>query len=136
MEDKKNFNLNQYSSKGDYPNLEKPVSDSTPRLVEDYKAMEDSKSRRVSRFRIIDKDGKSYGCSYAHLISWIYEPSALLTLTISDKIFVIEGKNLGKIEKLLVDEKVSVLREFNATRHKMPIAKNETIITNINLIED
>jgi len=134
MEDKKNFNLNQYSSKGDYPNLEKPVSDSTPRLVEDYKAMEDSKSRRVSRFRIIDKDGKSYGCSYAHLISWVYEPSSLLTLTISDKIFTLEGKNLGKIEKLLVDEKVSVLREFNATWHKPVTAQNEVVITTITMV--
>jgi len=131
MSDKKNLDLNQYSNKQEYPPLENPTSDSTPRLIEDYKAIEDSKSRRVSRFRIIDKDGKSYGCSYAHLISWIYQPSSLLTLTISDKIFTLEGKNLGKIEKLLVDEKVSVLREFNANRHKAPTAQNEVVIENI-----
>lgn len=133
MDDKKNINLNQYAKKGEYPPLQKPVSDSTPRLIEDYKAVEDSKSRRVSRFRIIDKNGKSYGCSYAHLISWIYEPSSLLILTISDKIFTISGKNLGKIEKLLVDEKVSVLKEFNASKHKAPTAKNETIIESISI---
>lgn len=133
MGDNKNFNLNQYSDKGEYPPLEKPAADSTPRLIEDYKAVEDSKSRRVSRFRIIDKNGKSYGCSYAHLISWIYEPSSLLILTISDKIFTIEGKNLGKVEKLLVDEKVSVLREFNSNKHKPVTAKNETIIESISL---
>ena len=136
MGDNKNFNLNQYSNKKEYPPLQEPVPDSTPRLIEDYKAVEDSKNRKFPRFRIIDKSGKSYGCSYAHLISWVYEPSSLLTLTVSDKIFAIEGKNLGKIEKLLIEEKVSVLREFSSDRHKMPKAENETVITGINLVED
>lgn len=131
MDDKDNLNLNQYSGRKEYPPLQKPVQEGTPKLIEPYQAIEDSKGRRASRFKIVDKTGKSYGCSYAHLISWIYEPSSLITLTISDKIFAIEGKNLGKIEKLLLDEKIKVLTEFNANRHKKPTAQNEVVIENI-----
>lgn len=130
MSDKKNFDLNQYGGKKEYPPLQEPTTKPTPQLVEDYKAVEDSKRGRVPRFRIIDKTGKSYGCSYAHLISWVYEPNSLLTLTISDKIFTLEGKNLKKIEMVLLEEKVKVLREFNPQNHRTP-PQNEILIESI-----
>lgn len=129
MSDKKNMDLNKFSNR-ELPPLKKPMADSAPQLVEEYQGLEDSKRGRVPRFRIIDKTGKSYGCSYAHLISWIYEPTSLLTLTISDKIFTLEGKNLKKIETILLEEKVKVLREFNDNKHKLP-AQNEILIERI-----
>ena len=129
MSDKKNFDLNQFS-KRELPPLKKPVPSSAPQLVEEYQGLEHSTRGRVPRFRIIDETGKSYGCAYAHLIGWIYEPSSLFTLTISDKIFTLEGKNLGKIETALLEEKVKVLRVFNAKTHKTP-NQNEILIERI-----
>ncbi len=128
MSDSKNINLNQFSSKKEYPPLERTAT--LVKAPEDYSAVEDTKRNRSTRFRIIDEEGKSYGCSYSYLISWVYEPSTLITLTISDKVFLIEGQNLGKIDRLLLDEKVKTLRVFNPLHHK-PAAKGETLIERI-----
>lgn len=126
------MDLSQFSSR-ELPPLKEPVAGSAaPQLVEEYQAMEDVKGRNnTRRFRIISNDGKSYGCAYAHLIDWEYDRvNSYLTLTIGGKVFTLEGKNLGKIETYLMDEKVKALRQFNPKAHKAP-AKNEILIERI-----
>ena len=133
MSDKKNIDLNQYSGKKEYPELQEPTTDSTPRLIEDYQALEDSKRGKLPRFRIVDKDGKSYGCSYNYLVDWVYDPKlSVLILTFSNNSFTIEGKKLGKIETYLMEEKVKTLREFNDNRHKKP-SIGEPVIESITI---
>jgi len=131
MSDKRNVDLNKYDDgRREYPKLEQP-----PKLVEkpsDYIAVEDAKRNRTNRFKIIDNNGKCYGCSYSYLISWEYDPPALITLAFSDRVFVFQGKNIGKIDRLLVEEKVKVLQVYNPQKHNLP-AKGETVIESLTI---
>ena len=131
MSDKKNMDLNQFSNRELPPLKKKAASSTAPQLVEDYQGMEDVKGRSTRRFRVISNDGKSYGCAYAHLVDWEYDrANSYLILTIGGKVFTLEGKNLGKIETYLMDEKVKALRQFNPKAHKAP-AQNEILIERI-----
>lgn len=134
MEDKKDV-LGKYQGK-DYPPLEKPTQQ-TPQLVQkelEYNAFQEFKGRKMPRFRIIDTDGKSYGCAYAHLIDWVFEPPTLLTITTSTRIFTIQGKNLGRIEQLLMEDKIKELHAFDERKYKAP-ASNKPIIEEIEISE-
>lgn len=120
MEDKTNL-LSKYSGKP-YPQLEKKQA---PELVkteaEGYQAViELKRGSRSPRFKIVDGKGISYGCSYAHLLDWVFQPPTLLTLNTATRIFNIEGKNLEIIERLLMEERVKELREFNPRLHSKP----------------
>lgn len=131
MEDKKD-NLSKYGGKV-YPPLEK----TPPQLIKEkseYHAFEEYKSRKSSRFRIVDADGKSYGYSYAHLIDWVFDPPTLLVITTSSRIFTIKGKNLGRIEQLLMEDKIKELCAFIDKKHKPP-AVNKAIIETIEIAE-
>lgn len=131
MEDKKDI-LGKYQSK-EYPPLEKPVKQ-TPQLVKEYNAFEEFKSRKSPRFRIVDADGKSYGCSYAHLIDWVFDPPTLLIITTSSRIFTIKGKNLERIEKLLTEDKIKELHVFKENKYKQPDS-NKPIIEKLEINE-
>ena len=134
MEDKKDV-LGKYQNK-EYPPLEKPVKQ-PPQLIKEksaYNAFEEFKSRKSPRFRIVDADGKSYGCSYAHLIDWVFDPPTLLIITTSSRIFTIKGKNLGRIEQLLTEDKIKELFVFDAGRYKQP-ANNKSIIEELTISE-
>lgn len=133
MEDKKDF-MGKYQSEP-YPSLEKRDK-AVPQLVteKEYKAFEEFKSRKSSRFRIVDADGKSYGCSYAHLLDWVYSPPTLLTITTATRIFTITGKNLGRLEQLLMEDKIKEIFVFNQNRHKQP-ASNVPIVKELTITE-
>lgn len=121
MTDNKDL-LDKYRNKP-YPPLEK--MNQAPELVkteiEEYQAVTEFKrDARSPRFRIVTADGNSYGCSYAHLLDWMFQPPTLLTINTATRIFTIEGKNLETIERLLLDERIKELQEFNPNRHKRP----------------
>lgn len=121
--------LAKYSGKP-YPPLEKRQP--TPELVkeekEDYKAIIEAKRGSGSpRFKIVTAGGMSYGCSYSHLLDWVYDPPTLLTLNTATRIFIIEGKNLETLERLLMEERVKEIHEFDPQRHLPPEAKTPII---------
>lgn len=106
------------------------------RLLEDYLAHEHAKGRgRVSRFRIVDTIGNSYGCSYAHLIDWIYSPDHSITLHTSSRIYALTGRNLNRIEELLMEERIKGLYVFDPQRHNSITDKNEPIIEQLEILE-
>lgn len=114
--------LSKYSGTP-YPPLEK--TQPSPELVktesENYQAVVELKrGTRSPRFKIVDGKGISYGCSYAHLLDWTFQPPALLTLNTATRIFTIEGKNLETIERLLMEERVKELHEFNPKLNTKP----------------
>ena len=135
MEDKKDF-IGKYKSEP-YPPLEKKADKPTPQLIteeKDYKAFEEFKGRKSARFRIVDADGKSYGCSYAHLLDWVYSPPTLLTITTATRIFTFQGKHLGRLEQLLMEDKIKEIFVFDKSRHKQP-AINKPIIEELTITE-
>lgn len=126
MKDKTDL-LSRYSGQS-FPPLEKAAQ--SPELVKDeteeYLAVVELKrGTRSPRFKIVDGKGISYGCSYAHLLDWIFQPPALLTINTATRIFIIEGKNLEMVEKLLMEERVKELYEFNPSLHVRP--EKETV---------
>lgn len=135
MEDKKDF-IGKYKSEP-YPPLEKKEDKHTPQLVtegSEYKAFEEFKSRKSPRFRIVDADGKSYGCSYAHLLDWVYSPPTLLTITTATRIFTFQGRHLGRLEQLLMEDKIKEIFVFDKSRYKQP-ANNKPIIEELTITE-
>ena len=134
MSDSKNP-LEKYKGKP-YPPLEKMKQ--SPQLVKadtDYKAFEEMKrGNRSPRFKIVDANGVSYGCSYSHLLDWIYKPPTLLTLNTATRIYTIEGRNLDHIERLLMDERMKAIYAFNAEKHIQP-ENNKTIIEKLEITE-
>lgn len=121
MEDKTSP-LKKYSGKP-YPPLEKVVP--KPELAETEResylaVIEQKRGTGSPRFKIVDEKGISFGCSYVHLLDWVFVPPDLLTLTTSTRIFIIEGKNLEGIERLLLEERVKELRAFNPMLHSIP----------------
>ena len=113
--------LKKYTGKP-YPPLRKV--ESSPALIKDdndYQAVVEAKrGGRSLRFRIVDRAGVSYGCSYAHLLDWIFSPPALLTLNTTSRSFTLQGKNLGLIERLLMDDRVKELHCYNPEKHHPP----------------
>lgn len=137
MNDKKD-SLSKFN-RTPYPALSKELGEqSTPQLVKDkidYKAViEQKRAARTPRFRVVLKDGTSYGCAYAHLIEWVYAPPHTLTLTTGSRIFVITGKYLKAIEGFLLEEKVKALHEFNPIKHQ-PVGDKLPLIEEITLVE-
>jgi hypothetical protein len=135
MVDKKD-SLEKYKGK-QYPPLDKKMEQATPQLIKteaEYQAVEEFKSRKSTRFRIVDADGKSYGCSYPHLIDWVCEPPTLLTISTATRIFTLQGNHLERIEQLLMEDKVKVLHVFNEKRYNLP-ASNKLIIEKLEINE-
>ena len=129
--------LKKYTGKA-YPPLQKTEQQQTTQLVKadtDYEAIKEVKrGNRSPRFKIVDANGVSYGCSYAHLIDWVYMPPTLLTVNTASRIFTIEGKNLEKIERLLMDERIKELHTFDEKKHQKP-DDEMTIIEQLTIVE-
>lgn len=99
-----------------------------------YQAVTELRGGRPSGwFHIIDREGVSYGCSYAHLIEWIMTPPTMITLMTTTRLFIIEGQNIEKIQSLLLEGKLVALREFNSAIHLNPDDGNAVIIETITI---
>lgn len=135
MEDKKDF-IGKYKNEP-YPPLGKKADNPIPKVIteaNDYKAFEEFKGRKSARFRIVDADGKSYGCSYAHLLDWVYSPPTLLTITTATRIFTFQGKHLGRLEQLIMEDKIKEIFVFDKSKHKPP-PSNKPIIEELTITE-
>jgi hypothetical protein len=135
MKDKKTI-LGKYMNEP-YPPLEKNTKTNTPKLVTElpeYTAFEEFKGRKSARFRIVDADGKSYGCSYAHLLDWVFSPPTLLTITTATRIFTFKGKRLERIEQLLMEDKIKELFVYDNGRFKPP-SGNKPFIEELTITE-
>ena len=118
MADNKEDFISKYMGKN-YPALEKK-----PHLVKgetEYKAVTTAVgNRRSPRFQVVTARDVPYGCSYAHLVEWVSPAPGLLIITMTSRIFVIEGKNLRRIHDLLLTENVTGLHEYNAAFYNAP----------------
>jgi hypothetical protein len=126
-----NFNEMENTSKEDliakysgskkvFAPLQPPAPQNEPTEKNEYQAFfRHDKAGRNNRFRIIDKNGTSYGCGYAYLIGWVFTPPAMLTINTSTHICTIEGRGLEEIDRALLDEKVKELREYNPLKHTL-----------------
>lgn len=132
MNDKKDL-LEKYTRQP-YPALVKPTAPA-PELDEgEYKGLVKhiQKSGHNPRFRIIDRNGNSYGCGYSYLLGWLYTPPDTLTIQTTTHLFTLTGKSLKHIEDALMDEDMKELREFNPTKDTLP-ADGETVIEKLTI---
>lgn len=133
MSDKKDA-LAMYTRREYPPLTRKEEASDTTITQQNYKAIVEARKGRNPRFKIVDANGTVYGCSYSHLIEWQLEPSGLLTLNLSTRIFVLEGKKLDEIDRLLMDEKIKELHVFSSDRHKL-INPKATLIQSMRVEE-
>lgn len=111
--------IGKYSGKTFAP-LQPPVPQTPPTEKAEYEGLTQyNKAGRNNRFRIIDKEGTSYGCGYAYLIGWVFTPPSMLTINTSTHICTIEGRGLEDIERALLDERVKDLRAYNPKLHTL-----------------
>lgn len=132
MNDKKDL-LEKYTRQP-YPALVKPAA-SAPELDEsEYKGLVKhiQKSGHNPRFRIIDRNGNSYGGGYSYMLGWFYTPPDTLTIQTTTHLFTLTGKSLKHIEDALMDEDMKELREFNPTKDTLP-ADGETVIEKLTI---
>lgn len=136
----KNEILSKYTRQT-FPTLVKPApgqaneSDEQEQAEEPgYRALIEHREKKgaVARFRIVDRNGQSYGCGYAYLLGWLYIPPDTLTLYTTTQNFVLSGKNLHRVEDALMRERVKQLREFNPDQDAMPV-DGEPIITHLDV---
>ncbi|GAB4020618.1 hypothetical protein GCM10028808_62410 [Spirosoma migulaei] len=130
----KNALLEKYT-RPKYPALAKPAVSAEPEEsgeIEDgrYRALVEYRDKRGSapRFRIIDRQGRIYGCGYAYLLGWFYTPPETLSIQTTTHVFTLGGQNMGRIEQALLREKVKELREFKPGDDVAPEA-GEPLIT-------
>jgi hypothetical protein len=111
--------IGKYSGKSFAP-LQPPTGQNEGAEKTEYEGLtEYTRAGRNNRFRIIDASGTSYGFGYAHLVSWIFTPPAMLTLNTSTHICTLEGKGLEEIDRALLDEKVKDLKVYNPQKHTL-----------------
>lgn len=97
-----------------------------------YEAMKLTKGgKRSGSIRVIDGEGVSYAFAAHQVVEWIFTPPKMLTLTTSARMFMIEGKNIERVIDALCDGRVSILRQFISTKHKMPAEAEEVVISQI-----
>lgn len=125
--------IGKYSGKTFAP-LQPPTLQTPPTEKADYEGLTThSKAGRSNRFRIIDKEGTSYGCGYAYLIGWVFTPPSMLTINTSTHICTIEGRGLEEIERALMDEKVKDLRAYNPLIHTL-LEGTKTVIEKLDFL--
>ena len=112
--------LDKYSSKKNYPPLGNAEGETSTEKTEYSGLVEYGRGGRNPRFRIVDNLGNSYGSSYAHLLGWLFTPPDILTLQTTTHIFTIEGKGLGTLERVLMDEKAKEIHAYNPAMHSLP----------------
>lgn len=122
MEDKKNT-LGKYTNAPDSPKgkMEQAAQIVKNDTLEDYEAMVEAKRGRLPRFEMVDEDGESYICPYAHLLPHArFIPSTLLTIPTTTDVIIIEGKNLKRIKESFLEERIRTLNTFNPKQHNPP----------------
>lgn len=125
--------LNKYSGKVFAP-LQPPIlSKEGSELIEYRALLEYGSTKRSTRFRIIDSKGVSHGCGYAFLIGWIFNPPDVLTINTTTHSFTLEGRGLAEIERLLMDEKIKELCEYNPKTHVLT-GEEKTVIERLEII--
>jgi hypothetical protein len=131
---KKEDLISKYGGKP-YAPLKAPVPQSEASEAKgEYKALvESGRAGRNTRFRIVDRNGNSYGSGYAHLMGWLFTPPDVLTINTTTHIFTIEGQGLEEIERALMDEKIRELREYNAKTHTLT-GEEKTVIEKLEII--
>ena len=133
MNDKKPL-LDKYTTRQPFPALVKPTAPAVELEEGEYKGLVKhiQKSGHNPRFRIIDRNGNSYGCGYSYMLGWLYTPPDTLTIQTTTHLFTLTGKSLKNVEEALLDEDMKELREYNPAKHTMP-ADGETIIEKITI---
>lgn len=123
--------VERYTSKP-FPPMEKREG-AQVKEKEAYKAFtEYSRPGRNARFKIVDGKGHSYGCGYAHLIGWLFTPPDLLTIFTTTHTYTLEGSGLEEIERVLMEEKVKEICQFNDSVH-LPATDPKCLITYIDV---
>jgi hypothetical protein len=111
--------IGKYTGKPFAP-LEAPTAQNEAVPKTEYEGLtEYTRAGRNNRFRIIDAHGTSYGCGYAYLVSWIFNPPSMLTLNTSSHIWTMEGRGLEELDRALLDEKVKEIRVYNPAFHTL-----------------
>jgi hypothetical protein len=111
--------LSKYGGKNFAP-LQPPMGQNEATEKTEYEGLtEYTRAGRNNRFRVIDKEGTSYGFGYAYLVEWVFTPPAMLTFNTSTHICTIEGRGLEEIDRALLDEKVKELRAYNPLKHTL-----------------
>ena len=95
----------KYSGVKPYAPLQHPAPQTPPTEKVEYEGLTLHSKGRSNRFRIIDKEGTSYGCGYAYLIGWVFTPPSMLTINTSTHICTIEGRGLEEIDRALLEER-------------------------------
>ena len=119
-----------------YPALKKDM----PRLVEagvevetTYQAIKEARRGTTPRFRLVMRTGEKHSFGYAYLLNWHYAPkTAMLTLQLTTHVIILMGKNLDRVDDLLMEEKIKELTEFDAELFPSP-ANDEAVITEIEI---
>lgn len=109
--------LEKYGGKT-FPPLKRP--DPVRKAPGEYQALVEQRQGRTVRFKIVDRSEISYGSGYAFLLGWLFTPPDLLTIQTTTHSFTLEGRNLERIERALMDEKMRELYEYNPERHQPP----------------
>jgi hypothetical protein len=126
--------LSKYGRK-EFPKLVKPEPEEGEESDEfGYRALVEHREKKgnAPRYRIIDRTGLSYGCGYAYLLGWLNSPSGTLSIYTTTHVFILDGKNLHRIEQALMREKVRELREFNPDQDEQP-ADGEPLIERLSV---
>lgn len=109
--------LEKYGGKP-YPPLQRPGS--VKKAPGEYQALVEQRQGRTARFKIVDRNEISHGSGYAYLLGWLYTPPDILCIQTTTHIITLEGKNLERIERALMDEKMRELYEYNPEIHNPP----------------
>lgn len=123
----------KYSGGKPYAPLQPPVPQTPPTEKVDYEGLTLHSKGRSNRFRIIDKEGTSYGCGYAYLIGWVFTPPSMLTINTSTHICTIEGRGLEEIDRALLEERVKDLRAYNPKLHTL-LEDTKVVIENLDFL--
>lgn len=115
-ENKKEDLITKYSRKP-YAQLARPIATESKEKSTYQALVENPRPSRISRFKIVDGKGISYGCGYSYLIGWLFTPPDILTIHTTTHTFTIHGKGLDEIERSLMDEKLKELHQFNEQKH-------------------
>lgn len=134
MKDKESL-IEKFTGKP-YPALVKPAKKAADDSEEKpYRALvKQIENKRTPRFRIIDHKGNTYGCGYAYLLGWLYTPPDTLSIQTTTHVFILQGKNLKKIEDALMREKVRELCEYNPEKDTYP-NEGDPIIEKLSIID-
>lgn len=112
-----------------------PADDADEPADGSYRGLVKYRGRRLSpRFRIVSRQGISYGCGYAFMLGWLFTPPDTLSIQTTTHLFTIAGNGMQTIEDALLREVVMELREFDPGRDVRP-PEGEPIITHLEVVD-